>query len=45
VRPQCAFVVDDTTQARAGRKGQGTSCYFDHTDPTMGADEGRQDGR
>ena len=31
-RSQCAFVVDDTTQARAGRKVQGTSCYFDHTE-------------
>jgi DDE superfamily endonuclease len=30
-RPQRAFVVDDTSQARAGRKVQGTSCYFDHT--------------
>jgi hypothetical protein len=30
-RSQCAFVVDDTSQARAGRKVQGTSCYFDHT--------------
>jgi hypothetical protein len=29
---QCAFVVDDTSQARAGRKVQGTSCYFDHTE-------------
>ena len=32
---QRAFVVDDTSQARAGRKVEGTSCYFDHT-------EGRQ---
>ena len=31
-RSQCAFVVDDTSQARAGRKVQGTSCYFDHTE-------------
>ena len=31
-RSQCAFVVDDTSQARAGRKAQGTSCYFDHTE-------------
>jgi hypothetical protein len=31
-RSQCAFVVDDTAQARAGRKVQGTSCYFDHTE-------------
>jgi hypothetical protein len=31
-RSQCAFVVDDTTQARAGRKVEGTSCYFDHTE-------------
>ena len=29
---QCAFVVDDTSQARAGRKVQGTSCYYDHTE-------------
>jgi len=29
---QCAFVVDDTSRARAGRKVQGTSCYFDHTE-------------
>jgi hypothetical protein len=29
---QCAFVVDDTSKARAGRKVQGTSCYFDHTE-------------
>jgi hypothetical protein len=34
-RSQRAFVVDDTSQARAGRKVEGTSCYFDHT-------EGRQ---
>ena len=31
-RSQRAFVVDDTSQARAGRKVQGTSCYFDHTE-------------
>ena len=31
-RSQCAFVVDDTTQARAGRKVEGTSGYFDHTE-------------
>ena len=31
-RAHCAFVVDDTSQARAGRKVQGTSCYFDHTE-------------
>jgi len=31
-RSQCALVVDDTSQARAGRKVQGTSCYFDHTE-------------
>ena len=31
-RSQCAFVVDDTSQARAGRKVEGTSCYFDHTE-------------
>jgi hypothetical protein len=29
---QCAFVVDDTSQPRAGRKVEGTSCYFDHTE-------------
>ena len=29
---QCAFVVDDTSHARAGRKVEGTSCYFDHTE-------------
>jgi len=34
-RAQRAFVVDDTSQARSGRKVEGTSCYFDHT-------EGRQ---
>ncbi len=34
-RSQRAFVVDDTSQARAGGKVEGTSCYFDHT-------EGRQ---
>jgi hypothetical protein len=28
---ECAFVVDDTSKARAGRKVEGTSCYFDHT--------------
>ena len=27
-----AFVVDDTSKARAGRKVQGTSCYYDHTE-------------
>ena len=31
-RPQRAFVVDDASPARAGRKVQGTSCYFDHTE-------------
>ena len=31
-RSQRALVVDDTSQARAGRKVQGTSCYFDHTE-------------
>jgi hypothetical protein len=31
-RSQCAFVVDDTSQERAGRKVQGTSCYFDHSE-------------
>ena len=30
-RSQRAFVVDDTSQARAGRKVQGTSCYYDHS--------------
>jgi len=29
-RSQRAFVVDDTSQARAGRKVEGPSCYFDH---------------
>lgn len=29
---QRAFVVDDTTQARAGRKVEGTSSHFDHTE-------------
>jgi hypothetical protein len=32
VRSQRAFVVDDTSKARAGRKVQGTSCYYDHTE-------------
>jgi len=31
-RAQRAFVVDDTSQARTGRKVEGTSCYFDHTE-------------
>jgi hypothetical protein len=31
-RSQRAFVVDDTSKARAGRKVEGTSCYFDHTE-------------
>jgi hypothetical protein len=31
-RSQRAFVVDDTSQARAGRKVEGSSCYFDHTE-------------
>ena len=31
-RSQRAFVVDDTGQERAGRKVEGTSCYFDHTE-------------
>jgi len=26
-----AFVVDDSIQARAGRKVEGTSCHYDHT--------------
>jgi len=30
-RSQRAFVVDDTSKARTGRKVEGTSCYFDHT--------------
>lgn len=30
-----AFVVDDTSKARAGRKVEGTSCYFDHTEGRM----------
>ena len=34
-RRQRAFVVDDTSKARAGRKVQGTSCYFDHTESRM----------
>lgn len=29
-RSQRAFVVDDTSRERAGRKVQGTCCYFDH---------------
>jgi hypothetical protein len=32
---QRAFVIDDTSQARAGRKVQGTSCYYDHTEGRM----------
>jgi hypothetical protein len=32
---QRAFVIDDTSQARAGRKVEGTSCYFDHTEGRM----------
>jgi hypothetical protein len=31
-RSRRAFVVDDTSKARAGRKVEGTSCYFDHTE-------------
>lgn len=31
VRSERAFVIDDTTKARAGRKVEGTSCHFDHT--------------
>ena len=34
-RSQRAFVVDDTSKARAGRKVEGTSCYFDHTEGRM----------
>ena len=30
-----AFVVDDSSKARAGRKVEGTSCYFDHTEGRM----------
>ena len=30
--PSRAFVVDDSSKARAGRKVEGTSCYFDHTE-------------
>jgi len=29
---QRAFVVDDSVQARAGRKVEGTSCHYDHTE-------------
>ncbi len=29
---QRAFVVHDTSQARAGRKVEGTRCYFDHSE-------------
>jgi len=32
---QRAFVVDDTSKARAGRKVEGSSCYFDHTEGRM----------
>ena len=35
LRSQRAFVVDDTSKARAGRKVEGTSCYFDHTEGRM----------
>jgi hypothetical protein len=31
-RSQRAFVVDDTSKARAGRKVEGTSSYYDHTE-------------
>jgi len=31
-RSQRAFVVDDISQTRSGRKVEGTSCYFDHTE-------------
>jgi hypothetical protein len=34
-RSHRAFVVDDTSQARSGRKVEGTSCYFDHTEGRM----------
>ena len=30
-RSRRAFVVDDTSKARSGRKVEGTSCYYDHT--------------
>jgi hypothetical protein len=29
---QRAFVIDDSVKARAGRKVEGTSCHFDHTE-------------
>jgi hypothetical protein len=29
---ESAFVVDDSSKARAGRKVEGISCYFDHTE-------------
>jgi hypothetical protein len=32
LRCQRAFVVDDISQARGGRKVEGTCCYFDHTE-------------
>lgn len=32
LRSQRAFVVDDTSKARAGRKVEGTSSYYDHTE-------------
>ena len=35
VHSQRAFVADDTAQARSGRKVEGTSCYFDHTEGRM----------
>ena len=31
-RSESAFVVDDSSKARAGRKVEGTSFYFDHTE-------------
>ena len=31
-RNQSAFVVDDTSKARSGRRVQGTSSYYDHTE-------------
>jgi hypothetical protein len=31
-RSESPFVVDDSSKARAGRKVEGTSCYFDHTE-------------
>ena len=38
-RSQRAFVVDDTSQARAGRKVEGTSCYTEPTKLVFGGEE------